>query len=122
MLVRYFHPAAPTLHSPPPRGEQWLHEIKFDGWRIQLHKHGGSAAAFTKNGHDHSSRVRWMVDALLASSNFGSDGSLLRLLTTLKRRAARITDRLARKGRLLYRGGLLRRGSELGDSLPICLS
>jgi bifunctional non-homologous end joining protein LigD len=46
------------------RGEQWLHEVKFDGWRIQLHKHGDSAAAFTKNGHDHSNRVRWMVDAL----------------------------------------------------------
>jgi ATP-dependent DNA ligase len=29
------------------------HEIKFDGWRIQLHKHGGSAAAFTENGHDY---------------------------------------------------------------------
>jgi ATP-dependent DNA ligase len=35
---------------------RWLREVKFDGWRIQLHKHGGSAAAFTKNGHDHSSR------------------------------------------------------------------
>jgi ATP-dependent DNA ligase len=34
--------------SNPPRGEQWLHEVKFDGWRIQLHKHGSSAAAFTK--------------------------------------------------------------------------
>jgi hypothetical protein len=34
------------------------------GWRIQLHKHGSSAAAFTKNEHDHSSRVCWMVDAL----------------------------------------------------------
>ena len=32
--------------------------------RIQLHKHGDSAAAFTKNGHDHSNRVRGMVDAL----------------------------------------------------------
>jgi ATP-dependent DNA ligase len=30
--------------------------VKFDGWRIQLHKHGGSPAAFTKNGHDHSRR------------------------------------------------------------------
>jgi bifunctional non-homologous end joining protein LigD len=64
MLARYVPPAAPTLRSAPPRGEQWLHEIKFDGWRIQLHKHGGSAAVFTKNGHDHSSRVRWMTDAL----------------------------------------------------------
>jgi hypothetical protein len=27
----------------PPRGEQWLHEVKFDGWRIQLHKHGSSS-------------------------------------------------------------------------------
>jgi bifunctional non-homologous end joining protein LigD len=64
MLVRYLQPAAPTLRSAPPRGEQWLHEVKFDGWRIQLHKHGRSAAAFTKNGHDHSNRVRWMIDAL----------------------------------------------------------
>jgi bifunctional non-homologous end joining protein LigD len=64
MRLRYVVPSAPTLRSAPPRGEQWLHEIKFDGWRIQLHKHGGSAAAFTRNGHDHSSRVRWMVDAL----------------------------------------------------------
>jgi hypothetical protein len=36
------------LRSAPPRGEQWLHEVKFDGWRIQLHKHGASAAAFTE--------------------------------------------------------------------------
>jgi ATP-dependent DNA ligase len=64
MLVRYLPPAAPTLRSAPPRGEQCLHEVKFDGWRIQLHKHGRSARAFTKNGHDFSSRVRWMVDAL----------------------------------------------------------
>jgi bifunctional non-homologous end joining protein LigD len=64
MLVRYFHADAPTLRSTPPRGEQWLHEVKFDGWRIQLHKQGRSGAAFTKNGHDHSSRIRWMVDAL----------------------------------------------------------
>jgi bifunctional non-homologous end joining protein LigD len=54
MLARYLPPTAPTLRSAPPRGEQWLHEVKFDGWRIQLHKHGGSTALFTKNGHDHS--------------------------------------------------------------------
>ena len=43
---RYVFPAVPNLHSAPPCGEQWLHEIKFEGWRIQLHKHGRSAAAF----------------------------------------------------------------------------
>jgi bifunctional non-homologous end joining protein LigD len=80
MLVRYLPPAAPRLRHAPPRGEQWLHEIKFDGWRIQLHKHGGSAAAFTKNGHDHSSRVRWMTDALACLNGVRSlviDGQLV---------------------------------------------
>ena len=59
---------------------KWLHEVKFDSWRIQLHKHGRSAAAFTKNGHDHSSRVRWMVDALARLAGVRSliiDGELV---------------------------------------------
>jgi bifunctional non-homologous end joining protein LigD len=80
MLARYLQPAAPTLRSAPPHGEQWLHEVKFDGWRIQLHKHGRSAAAFTKNGHDHSSRFRWMVDALACLKGMHSlviDGELV---------------------------------------------
>jgi bifunctional non-homologous end joining protein LigD len=80
MLARYLPPATPTLHSTPPHGEQWLHKVKFDGRRIQLHKHGGSAAAFTKNGHDHSSRVRWIVDALACLKGVRSliiDGELL---------------------------------------------
>jgi ATP-dependent DNA ligase len=80
MVARYLPPAAPTLRFTPPRGEQWLHEVKFDSWRIQLHKHGGSAAAFTKNGHDHSSRVRWMVDALACLKGVRSlviDGELV---------------------------------------------
>jgi ATP-dependent DNA ligase len=39
-----------------------------------------SAAAFTKNGHDHSSRVRWMVDALACLKGVRSlviDGELV---------------------------------------------
>jgi ATP-dependent DNA ligase len=80
MRLRYVLPAAPVLRSAPPQGEQWLHEVKFDGWRIQLHKDGRSAAAFTKNGHDHSSRVRWMVDALARLAGVRSlviDGELV---------------------------------------------
>jgi bifunctional non-homologous end joining protein LigD len=80
MRLRYVLPAAPHLRSAPPRGEQWLHEVKFDGWRNQLHKHGASAAVFTKNGHDHSSRVRWMVDALACLKGVHSlviDGELV---------------------------------------------
>jgi bifunctional non-homologous end joining protein LigD len=78
--IRYIPPCIPTLRSAPPRGEQWLHEVKFDGWHIQLHKHGRSAAAFTKNGRDQSSRVRWIGDALACRKGVRSliiDGELV---------------------------------------------
>jgi bifunctional non-homologous end joining protein LigD len=57
-----------------------LREVKFDGWRIQLHKHGGSAAAFTKNGRAHSSRVQWIIGAFARLPGLGSlaiDGELV---------------------------------------------
>jgi hypothetical protein len=44
---------------------------------IQLHKHGGLAAAFIKNGHNHSSRVRWMVDAPKGVRSLVIDGELV---------------------------------------------
>jgi hypothetical protein len=50
-------PCSPTLRARPPTGEAWLHEIKFDGWRIQLHKRGGDVALYTKNGHDYTKRL-----------------------------------------------------------------
>jgi bifunctional non-homologous end joining protein LigD len=34
-----------------------LHEIKFDGWRIQLHKRGRDVALYTKNGYDYTKRL-----------------------------------------------------------------
>jgi bifunctional non-homologous end joining protein LigD len=34
------------------RGEKWVHEIKYDGWRVQAHLNGGQATLFTRRGHD----------------------------------------------------------------------
>jgi ATP-dependent DNA ligase len=31
-------PSVPVLKREPPKGPQWIHEVKFDGWRGQLHK------------------------------------------------------------------------------------
>jgi bifunctional non-homologous end joining protein LigD len=47
--MRYIAPAVPILQPASPHDEQWLHEVKFDGWRIQLHKYGDLAALFIKN-------------------------------------------------------------------------
>jgi len=35
----------------PPTGERWLHEIKFDGYRLQARVVGGEASFQTRNGH-----------------------------------------------------------------------
>jgi bifunctional non-homologous end joining protein LigD len=47
-------PSAPVSKASPPRGDGWLHEVKFDGWRLQLHRRGRDVALFTKNGHDYT--------------------------------------------------------------------
>jgi bifunctional non-homologous end joining protein LigD len=40
-----------VLHPVPPRGAGWLHEVKFDGWRVQLHKYGKFVQLYTRGGH-----------------------------------------------------------------------
>jgi len=47
----------PTLVSKPPAGGQWIHEIKFDGYRFQLRVEAGQARWFTRNGFDWTHKV-----------------------------------------------------------------
>jgi bifunctional non-homologous end joining protein LigD len=47
----------PTLVAKPPEGPGWIHEIKFDGWRMQLNVAGGRATWFTRNGFDWTDRL-----------------------------------------------------------------
>ncbi len=41
-----------TLVDKPPQGEQWLHEIKFDGYRLLGFLAGGDVQLRTRNGND----------------------------------------------------------------------
>ena len=54
----FIRPMAPTLARTPPAGPEWLHEVKFDGWRAQLHVENGSATLYSKNGADFTTRFR----------------------------------------------------------------
>lgn len=40
----------------PPGGAGWVHEIKFDGYRIQVSTGGGKARLYTRRGHDWTDR------------------------------------------------------------------
>lgn len=49
-------PCIPTLVDKPPEGDAWTHEIKYDGYRTQIHITGAAAVAYTRNGHDWSKK------------------------------------------------------------------
>ena len=49
-------PSQPVLRKQPPSGPQWIHELKFDGWRAQLHKASDDVTIFTRKGNDYTQR------------------------------------------------------------------
>lgn len=60
----FIKPALATLHDRVPSGSNWAHEIKFDGYRLQLHKQQNDIRAFTRRGHDWTERFSSLVAAL----------------------------------------------------------
>ena len=53
----------PSLVDKPPADDDWVHEIKHDGYRTQLIVEKGVARAFSRRGHDWTSRYRPVVEA-----------------------------------------------------------
>ena len=62
--MQFIVPAQPKLRSSLPGGNAWIHEVKFDGWRIQLHKQGRTVAIYTKNGHRCEHKLELIAAAL----------------------------------------------------------
>jgi bifunctional non-homologous end joining protein LigD len=51
-LPGFIEPALATLASSPPAGARWLHEIKFDGYRVQARIESGQVRLLTRSGLD----------------------------------------------------------------------
>jgi bifunctional non-homologous end joining protein LigD len=51
-LPGFIKPQLATLKAKAPFGDQWLHEIKFDGYRVQIHLNEGKRNVYTRNGLD----------------------------------------------------------------------
>jgi bifunctional non-homologous end joining protein LigD len=58
-------PSFPALRNVPPKGPGWLHEIKFDGYRVQLHKVGKDVVVFSRRGADFTKRYTPIAEALI---------------------------------------------------------
>ena len=54
----FIEPALASSIERVPGGARWLHEIKFDGYRVQLHIHDGQLKVFTRRGNDWTKRFR----------------------------------------------------------------
>ena len=52
----FIEPCSPIVAKAVPTGADWLHEVKFDGYRIQAHKVGTDVVIFSRNGLDFTSR------------------------------------------------------------------
>src|SRR5262249_47983954 len=52
----------------PPAGNDWLHEIKYDGYRMHARLEGGKAQLLTRTGLDWTAKYRFTSEALRALS------------------------------------------------------
>jgi bifunctional non-homologous end joining protein LigD len=60
----FIKPQLATLKAEAPSGDQWLHEIKFEGYRVQVHLDKRKKRVFTRNGLDWTKRFSVMAGAL----------------------------------------------------------
>ena len=62
-LPPFVEPQLATMVDKPPAGSGWAHEIKFDGYRMQLRVCGGTATLLSRKGLDWSAKFPEIVAA-----------------------------------------------------------
>ena len=61
----FLEPQLATLVDEVPTGKQWIHEYKYDGYRLLLAVGDGVATAWTRNGKDWSDKFKALVKAAI---------------------------------------------------------
>lgn len=63
-MPRFRRPQLATLAAKPPSGENWLHEIKFDGYRIMAAMAAGKSKLYTRSSLDWTDRLSELPQAI----------------------------------------------------------
>jgi bifunctional non-homologous end joining protein LigD len=76
-----FEPCIPTRATEVPAGRDWLHEVKYDGYRLIVRRDGKRVRLFTRNGNDWTDRYPLIVESALRSKSksFVIDGEAVLL-------------------------------------------
>jgi bifunctional non-homologous end joining protein LigD len=64
---KFVPPQLATSVDQAPEGEEWLHEIKYDGYRVIAALGTGGAVVYTRTGQDWTHRFSPIADALAAA-------------------------------------------------------
>src|SRR3954464_13061802 len=62
----FIQPCQPALADRPPAGSDWLHEIKFDGYRVIARKDGERVRLWARTTSDYSTAFTRIRDAVAA--------------------------------------------------------
>ena len=66
----------PTTGTKVPASPDWLHEIKFDGYRLRVERNSERVRLITRGGYDWTKRYPWIAEAALKNrqKHFVIDG------------------------------------------------
>ncbi|MBX3577246.1 MAG: DNA ligase D [Rhizobiaceae bacterium] len=70
--LAFVEPCLAKLAAVPPSGDNWVHEIKFDGYRMQAHVAGGKVKLLTRTGLDWTSKFGTAIPAALLDLDLDS--------------------------------------------------
>ena len=78
-MPEFIAPQLASVGSHPPAGEAWAHEIKFDGYRMQLRVEGGQGVLRTRKGLDWSHKFPTVIASAQTLKDGIYDGEIVAL-------------------------------------------
>ena len=60
-MFKPFEFCIPTMGITVPSGPEYLHEIKYDGYRLRVERNGDRVRLITRGGCDWTKRFPWIV-------------------------------------------------------------
>lgn len=75
-VLRFVAPELARLLDAPPEGPGWVHEVKFDGYRMQMRVVGGVARLYTRKGLDWTAKFPEIAAAAAALPDCLIDGEI----------------------------------------------